>query len=149
MSRTSKVVKAAVITPIVLIALLASAHIAMTAATPKPPASEFGYGPRASINGEYRVTIEDSTAFKTGRMLQAVIRVTTKDGNGVSGLQIAIDGGMPQHGHGLPTKPRVTKDLGAGRYQVEGLKFNMGGWWELKFAFAGAAGDSVVFNLAL
>jgi hypothetical protein len=82
-------------------------------------------------------------------MLQAVIRVTSKDGSVVSGLQITVDGGMPQHGHGLPTKPRVTKDLGEGRYQVEGLKFNMGGWWELKFALAGAASDSVVFNLEL
>jgi hypothetical protein len=149
MSRKSKVVKAAVITPIVLIALLAGAHMAMMAATPKPPASEFGYGPRVSTGGEYQVTIEDSAAFKTGKMLQTVIRVTSKEGNAVSGLQITVDGGMPQHGHGLPTKPRVTKDLGNGRYQVEGLKFNMGGWWELKFAFAGAASNNVVFNLEL
>lgn len=149
MSRKSKVIKAAIITPIVLIATLACAHVAMMAATPKPPASEFGYGPRSSSDNAYRVTIEDSAAFKTGKMLSAVIRVTSKAGNGVSGLQIAVDGGMPQHGHGLPTKPRVTKELGDGRYQVEGLKFNMGGWWELKFAFAGSASDSVVFNLEL
>jgi hypothetical protein len=149
MSLKSKVVKAAVITPIVLIALMACAHMAMMAATPKPPASEFGYGPRATTSGEYRITIEDSVAFKTGKMLQSVIRVTSKEGKAVSGLQITVDGGMPQHGHGLPTKPRVTKDLGDGRYQVEGLKFNMGGWWELKFAFAGGASDSVVFNLEL
>jgi hypothetical protein len=149
MSRKSKIVKAAVITPIVLIALLAGAHMAMMAATPKPPASEFGYGPRKSINGEYVVTIEESAGFKTGKMLTTVIRVTSKAGNAVDGLQIKVDGGMPQHGHGLPTKPRVTKELSEGRYQVEGLKFNMGGWWELKFAFAGATSDSVVFNLEL
>ena len=46
---------------------------------------------------------------------------------------ITVDGGMPQHGHGLPTKPRVTRALGNGDHLVEGMKFNMGGWWVVKF----------------
>ena len=57
---------------------------------------------------------------------------------------------MPQHGHGLPTKPRVTKRLGKGDHVVDGMKFNMGGWWVVKFAVSSAAGsDSVVFNIKL
>jgi hypothetical protein len=148
MSRKSKIITAVAV-PFMAITLLACAHIAMMAGTPKPPASEFGYGPRKSAKAQYSVTIEDSTSFRKGKMLSSVIRVVDQSGRGVEGLQIAVDGGMPQHGHGLPTKPRVTKDLGAGRYQVEGLKFNMGGWWELKFAIAGSASDSVVFNLGL
>jgi hypothetical protein len=68
----------------------------------------------------------------------------------VDGCTITVDGGMPQHGHGLPTKPRVTRALGNGDHLVEGMKFNMGGWWVVKFAVAGEAGrDSVVFNLKL
>jgi hypothetical protein len=44
----------------------------------------------------------------------------------------------------------MTRALDGGRYTIDGLKFNMGGWWELKFAIAAAAGrDSVTFNLAL
>ena len=58
---------------------------------------------------------------------------------------------MPQHGHGLPTKPRVTRALGHGDHLVEGMKFNMGGWWVVKFhvASATAGADSVVFNVKL
>jgi hypothetical protein len=58
---------------------------------------------------------------------------------------------MPQHGHGLPTKPRVTRALGNGDHLVEGMKFNMGGWWVVKFRVASSAAgaDSVVFNLSL
>ena len=57
---------------------------------------------------------------------------------------------MPQHGHGLPTRPRVTRNLGDGIYEIEGVRFNMGGWWEFKLAIAGSRGaDTVTFNLEL
>jgi hypothetical protein len=75
------------------------------------------------------------------------VDVTSPDGQPVDGLRIAVDGGMPQHGHGLPTRPRVTRQLGPGRYLVEGMKFSMTGWWEIKLKIDGAAGsDSVTFN---
>jgi hypothetical protein len=61
--------------------------------------------------------------------------------------RIGVDGGMPQHGHGLPTKPRVTRELGDGRYLIEGMKFSMTGWWEIKLAVQGDRGaDKVTFN---
>ncbi len=149
MSRKSKLIKTAIAVPVAVIALLATMHMGMMASRPKPPASEFGYGPRTSVDGQYRVTILETAPFQKGKLLNTTILVAGQDGKGVQGLQIGVDGGMPQHGHGLPTKPRVTQDLGNGRYQVQGLKFNMGGWWELKFIFAGAPNDSVVFNLDL
>jgi hypothetical protein len=35
-------------------------------------------------------------------------------------------------------------------YEIEGVRFNMGGWWEFKLAIAGASGaDTVTFNLDL
>ncbi len=51
-------------------------------------------------------------------------------------------------GHGLPTQPRVTQELGEGRYLVEGMKFSMTGWWEIKLKLQSADGgpDSVTFN---
>ncbi len=62
----------------------------------------------------------------------------------------AHTGGMPQHGHGLPTKPRITKNLGDGKYLVEGMRFSMNGWWEIKFDIdSGNRKDSVTFNLVL
>ena len=150
MSRKSKWIKLAVIAFVTMFGLMACAHIAMMKSTPKPAASEFGYGPRATSSGTYSVTIEEGQPYRTGKLLSTVITVRDAHGNAVDGAQIAIDGGMPQHGHGLPTKPRVAKRLGGGRYLIDGLKFNMGGWWELKFAIAnGTATDSVTFNLDL
>ena len=68
----------------------------------------------------------------------------------VDRASITVSGGMPQHGHGLPTTPRVTRSLGNGNHLVEGMKFNMGGWWVVKFRVEADSGrDSVVFNLKL
>jgi hypothetical protein len=75
------------------------------------------------------------------------VRVTLRSGQPVDGARIAVDGGMPQHGHGLPTQPRVTRALGNGRYLMEGVKFSMTGWWEIKLKIDGAQGsDNVTFN---
>ena len=48
---------------------------------------------------------------------------------------------MPEHDHGLPTAPRVTRELEPGRYLLEGVRFHMGGRWELilQIETAGAA----------
>jgi hypothetical protein len=117
----------------------------------KPPAeSEFGLGPRVSSGGLYQASIEPGEPLRTRRMQTVKLLVRTAEQAPVEGASIAVDGGMPQHGHGLPTKPRVTRALGDGTYEVEGLKFNMGGWWVVKFRIDSAAGtDSVTFNLAL
>jgi hypothetical protein len=76
--------------------------------------------------------------------------VENAGGGAIDAAKITIDGGMPQHGHGLPTKPLVTRQLGNGDYRVEGMKFNMGGWWVVKFRVNATPGaDSLVFNLKL
>ena len=75
------------------------------------------------------------------------IRLNRPDGTPVRGARFAVDGGMPQHGHGLPTRPQVTQELADGTYLMEGMKFSMTGWWEIKLAIQAAEGaDSVVFN---
>ena len=106
---------------------------------------------RPSEGGAYRATIQPQGDTIPKRTLHRwTLHLETAGGQPVQGAQIAIDGGMPQHGHGLPTKPRVTRPLGAGDYAVEGMKFNMGGWWVVKFRVAADGGrDSVVFNLKL
>ena len=75
------------------------------------------------------------------------VKVMSPAGAPVLQAQIEVDGGMPQHGHGLPTRPRVTKELGDGRYLIEGMKFSMTGWWELKLNVRSAGvADTVTFN---
>jgi hypothetical protein len=78
------------------------------------------------------------------------IRVSGPKGEPVEQAAIAVSGGMPQHGHGLPTAPRVTRVLGPGRYLLEGMKFSMSGWWEIELDIRAAAGsDRVKFNTVL
>ena len=54
-------------------------------------------------------------------------------GLALDNAQIMIDGGMPAHGHGLPTQPQATQALGNGNYLVEGMRFNMPGYWVVNF----------------
>lgn len=60
-----------------------------------------------------------------------VLHIHTKDGEPVEGAQVEVDGGMPEHDHGLPTRPRVTAELGGGDYRLDGLRFHMRGYWEI------------------
>jgi hypothetical protein len=116
----------------------------------RPSEAEFGLGPRGSQNGLYLARLEPSAPLRTRTMQSLRVVITDANGQAVDGATITVDGGMPQHGHGLPTRPRVTRGHGNGSYEVEGLRFNMGGWWEFKLAIRTAAGaDSVTFNLDL
>lgn len=129
------------------LALLAA--VAVSACKSLPPAEEFGFGPRTSSQSRYTATIEaPAEPLKPRKMLKMQVSIRDAAGQPVDGATIDVDGGMPQHGHGLPTKPRVTRSLGDGRYEIEGLRFNMGGWWELKLAVTSPAGaDRITFNL--
>ena len=116
----------------------------------RPAASEFGLGPRTSAQGGFVGTLETDGQLRVRRM--QTVRVVVRDGSGnaVDGAALRIDGGMPQHGHGLPTRPRVTRNLGNGAYEIEGVRFNMGGWWEFKVVIETATGaDTITFNLEL
>ena len=59
-----------------------------------------------------------------------------------------FEGGMPGHGHGLPSSPRFTQHLGGADYLLEGMTLNMPGDWRFVVTVGGAAGtDSAVFDL--
>jgi hypothetical protein len=116
----------------------------------RPAEAEFGFGPRTSGSGAYRATLDPVQPIRMGRMQTMRLQLSNGSGQPLDGATVTVDGGMPQHGHGLPTSPRVTRNAGGGVYEVEGMKFNMGGWWVVKFRIDSAAGtDSVVFNLDL
>ena len=106
---------------------------------------------RASEHGLYRAAIKpDGDSIPQGKLQKWTLHLDAANGSPVSAAKVAVDGGMPQHGHGLPTKPRITRELGNGDYLVEGMKFNMGGWWVVKFRVDSNVGaDSLVFNLNL
>lgn len=116
----------------------------------RPLASEFGLGPRVSAQGRYAATLVPERPLRPRQMQTVRVVVTDADGQAVDGATLTIDGGMPQHRHGLPTRPRVTPTAGGGAYDIGGVRFSMGGWWEVRVTIAGRAGDDVVtFNLEL
>lgn len=104
-----------------------------------------------SAKGLYSVSIApESDEPRQGELHAWVVTVKTRQGAPVEGAEIAIGGGMPEHAHGLPTSPEATGYLGDGRYRIEGMKFSMGGWWQLKFGISAPAGtDEATFNLVL
>ena len=132
------------------VALVAAGAVGVAAKMQPPSDLDLSLS-KPTENGLYVGTLEPgATPLSVGPIHSWTVAITTADGKPVDHAAITVDGGMPQHGHGLPTKPRVTRALGNGDHLVEGMKFNMGGWWVVKFAVAGVAGrDSVVFNLKL
>lgn len=117
----------------------------------QPPQSPADYATeRASAQGAFRVSYRTEAGVPVGRLHAWTLRVQRPDGTPVTDAAIAVDGDMPQHLHGLPTRPRVTGHLGNGEYLVEGVKFQMGGWWVMDFDItAGGRTERVRFNLQL
>ena len=101
-----------------------------------------------SVDKRYVVTLQPPSKPAAINQLHAwQVKLTSPAGVPVANARIQIDGGMPQHGHGLPTRPQVTREGPDGGYLIEGMKFSMTGWWEVKLAIDGPAGaDRVTFN---
>ena len=106
---------------------------------------------RLSDKGLFEVSYTASTgSVPVNQMHQWTLHVQSPDGKPVEDATIKVDGDMPQHGHGLPTQPRVTKNLGHGDYLVDGMKFQMGGWWVMDFSVTTSGQtDAVHFNMML
>ena len=104
-----------------------------------------------SDNGLYRVSYTSSTGnIPVNQMHEWTLHVENAGGAPVEDATITVDGDMPQHGHELPTSPRVTQYLGNGDYLVEGLKFQMGGLWLMDVTItANGQTDAVHFNMLL
>lgn len=103
---------------------------------------------RASAARKYVVTLQPPAVPAAVNQLHSwQVKLASPSGAPIAHAQIKVDGGMPQHGHGLPTRPQVTRELSNGTYLIEGMKFSMTGWWEIKLASDGSEGaDKVTFN---
>ena len=148
---TSKRTYLIVVASLIAIVLTLSAMAKSDGRGGRPAANDFGPGPRTSTQGLYIATLQGAADLAPRKMytLQALI-IDGTTGQPITDASIAVGGGMPEHHHGFPTKPRVTKNLGNGWYEISGVRFNMGGWWELKLAITSSAGtDAVTFNLSL
>ncbi|MBN9079613.1 MAG: FixH family protein [Rhizobiales bacterium] len=106
---------------------------------------------KKSENGLYAVSLAPEQApIREGPLESFILTVKMANGQPVEVSRIEIAGGMPRHGHGLPTEPRVTAALGDGRYRIEGFKFTMAGWWQIRFTIEAPPGrDEADFNIVL
>lgn len=130
------------------LSLTAFAALVTTAGCMSPPKDLDLVLTRPTVDGKYVVTLQPPARPAAINQLHAwQVKLASPAGAPVSQARIRVDGGMPQHGHGLPTKPHVTRELPDGGYLIEGMKFSMTGWWEIKLAIDGPAGsDKVTFN---
>ncbi len=122
--------------------------LAATAGCMSPPQGLDLALTRTTVDGKYVVTLQPPARPAAINQLHSwQVRLASAAGTPVAQARIQVDGGMPQHGHGLPTRPQVTRELPDGGYLIEGMKFSMTGWWEIKLAIDGPAGaDRVTFN---
>ncbi|CAM5381255.1 hypothetical protein ATER59S_01740 [Aquamicrobium terrae] len=146
MTRFWRYIAAALGLAVVLAGVAAAIHLA----APGRQGSDFSRS-KATVAGLFVVTIgPEGGAVRLGESQAWTLRLSTPQGAPVENAAIDVSGGMPQHAHGLPTSPQVTEYLGDGRYRIEGVKFSMHGWWQLRVGVSAAAGsDTVVFNIAL
>lgn len=102
-----------------------------------------------STAGRYRLAIRPAhPPPRLGQLHEWIVRVERTDPRRPNPSQVFFDGGMPTHGHGFVTKPRVTRALGEGEFLVEGVKFHMAGPWEIRVAVVSAEGtDGASFRI--
>ena len=105
----------------------------------------------ASEAGRYRVVLEsDPESSPVNRLHAWRFQLLDRDGAPVDGARFEVDGDMPAHGHGLPTRPLV-RELGGGDYVIDGMKFQMGGRWYVQLRIDADGGSDTLrldFDLA-
>lgn len=123
------------------------ALVAATGCASSPPDLDLSLT-RPSVDKRYVVTLQPpATPAAINQLHSWRVLLASSAGAPIAHAHITVDGGMPQHGHGLPTRPQVTQELPNGTYLIEGMKFSMTGWWEIKLAIDSPEGaDKVTFN---
>lgn len=105
----------------------------------------------SGVDGHYQATLSCETPPTTDSFQDCQIAFTTMDGDTAKLKMVEIAGGMPAHGHGLPTSPIMqAQHHNPGTYRIDGLKYNMPGAWLLGFKVAGKNGsDKIVFDFVI
>lgn len=134
----------------VIFSFCAMAVIAACAAPPStvslPPGTDLSLT-RTSPNKHFVITLVPPETIPIQEIHAWRVKVATAAGKPVIKGLVYVNGGMPEHGHGLPTRPMVTREITEGTYLIEGMKFSMTGWWEILIAVqADGASDVTSFN---
>jgi hypothetical protein len=117
-----------------------------------PPPKDLDYAKeKMTASNIFHVSYKSiSDPIRINRIHSWELKVTDADGQPINDAMVTIVGDMPEHGHGLPTEPVVTSIGAEGLYRIDGMKFQMPGWWIVTISImANGQQDSVSFNLQL
>jgi cytochrome c peroxidase len=104
---------------------------------------------QVSSSGQYQATLTCATAPAVAIFQECSLQLRSEQALPPD-LTLAVDGGMPSHGHGLPTAPQAIPTDKAGEFRIDGLKYSMTGEWVLGFWLHSAAGqDKIVFQFTI
>ena len=85
-----------------------------------------------SASGDFTVTLTRLPASVSSNELVAFgVEVDAAVGIHTEYLDILVDAGMPQHGHGMSVRPVHRSGVADGEFEVDGMLFHMPGAWEL------------------
>lgn len=130
-----------------VIAIPALTAMAMLA-TPEAPIPEVALVTDiASHEGRYLASLAPRSASWDGRE-GWMISLRDSDGTPVEDAQLSIEAWMPDE-PGVLIGPAGVEMAGGGQYRVDHLLLEPAGWWNVKLAIAGVAGDSLAFNVVL
>lgn len=105
---------------------LAAAAVITGCATP-PPGLDLALT-HATVEKKFTVAPQPpAKPAALGQLHSWQIKLTMPAGLPVTDARFLVDGGMPQHGHGLPTRPQVAPAQVPGTCVLEGMKFSMTG----------------------
>lgn len=108
----------------------------------------------ATSDGKYQIAFTtEPTPIPLAGLFAINAVLTDSAGVPVTDAGVAINARMPQHGHGMSTKPEnlpgTCDSTGVcihpeGKYRTEGMKFHMPGDWTVDFVVSGPAGDDTL-----
>ena len=101
-----------------------------------------------SHEGRYLASLEPAADSAWDGSAGWTISLRDASGDPVDGAELAIEAWQPDATEGASLHAAAAP-LGAGEYRVDDLALGASGWWNVKLAIAGAAGDSLAFNVVL
>ena len=103
---------------------------------------------KLSDNGLFNLELTPSVSYlPLNKIHHWDITVSDKDNTPLE-VNLKVLGGMPLHGHGFPTQLKIENLENSGHYQLNGVKFNMIGWWQIVLIIETEdLKDSITFNI--
>jgi len=108
---------------------------------------------QTSEKGLFTVSLDpqDEDDIDLNEFLEWVVTIETAEGEPVTPARVTVGGGMPAHGHGLPSQPQISASGDDdGKYLLKGLMFSMQGMWAIDLNIQSESlADQVSFDLQL